>query len=68
MPQLSAVASSSRLSLRATGCFDGPIVGFFRLGASSGALGVLLGILCREIFSPLKPVVELRTSCVSDGV
>ena len=59
MPHPSAVALSSRGSLRATGCFDDSIVGRLRFWASSGALGVLLIVLRSEVFSPLGPVAEL---------
>lgn len=65
MAHLSAVASLSRLSLRARGCFDTPIVGFLRLWANSGALGVLRSILRREVLSPLESVVELQAPSVS---
>jgi hypothetical protein len=59
MPHLSVVAESSRLSLRATGCFDALIMGRLRFSVSSGALGVLLTILRREILSPLESGAEL---------
>jgi hypothetical protein len=65
MLHLSVVASSSRLSLRAARCFDAPIMGRLRFWVSSGALGVLLIILRREILPPLESGAELWIFSVS---
>jgi hypothetical protein len=59
MPHLSVVAESNRLSLRATGCFGALTMGRLRSSLSSGALGVLLTILRREILSPLESEADL---------
>jgi hypothetical protein len=63
MSHLSVAASSSRLSLRATRCYDGSIMGFLRFWVSSGALGDLLIVLRCKVLSPLGLAAEL---CVSE--
>lgn len=59
MSHLSIVALSNQLSLRATGCFELPVIGGLRFWVSSGALGVLLIVIRREIFSKWESEAEL---------
>lgn len=59
MPHLSVVALSNRLSVPATGCFELPVIGGLWFWASSGALGVLLIVFRREVFSKWESGAEL---------
>lgn len=68
MPHLLVVTLSSQGSLLATGCFGTPIIGRLRLGANSGALGVLLIVLRCKVFSPLGKGSELQPNVVSIAI
>jgi hypothetical protein len=52
-------ASCSRLSLRATRCFNGSIVGCLRFWVSPGSLGDLLIVLRCKVLSPSGLAAEL---------